>query len=268
MKNATTWLTFALLCFAVGCSCSDDDKKPAGGDGGVTDDGSTLGDDGGDVSPFPTNDAGQVLCGDVPCQCSDGVDNDDDDLVDGLDGECTGPADNDEASFATGVPGDNVDPKWQDCFFDGNSGAGDDKCRYSTDCLTGDLPLSDPDCSVVEACVDFCAPRTPNGCDCFGCCEVTFTDDSTGTILISEPCDADDPASCTECVQTTECDNECGQCELCGGKTQADIDADPDCSEGYTCDGGEIQCPSGTNAECESGFSCQFGCCLPVVVIL
>jgi hypothetical protein len=63
------------------------------------------------------------LCG-GPCGCSDGIDNDGDGTIDGFDLECTGPADNDEGTFATGISGDNVDPKWQDCFFDGNSGGG------------------------------------------------------------------------------------------------------------------------------------------------
>src|SRR5690606_33707922 len=38
--------------------------------------------------PFPTNEVGQVLCGDAPCACSDGIDNDDDGLTDLADPEC------------------------------------------------------------------------------------------------------------------------------------------------------------------------------------
>src|SRR5260221_3088950 len=106
-------------------------------------------------------------------QCSDGKDNDGDGLIDSQDPECTGPRDNDESSYATGIPGDNVDPKWQDCFFDGNSGGGDDGCRYSTKCLTGELPLTDKNCSPALACQKFCMPLTPNGFDCFGCCAAT-----------------------------------------------------------------------------------------------
>ncbi|MCA9583658.1 MAG: hypothetical protein KC416_17795, partial [Myxococcales bacterium] len=175
------WMLGVLLGLA-GCSCGTSSSSPGSGEGGVQDgatDGALLGFDGGDTSPFPTNDAGQILCGDVPCQCNDGIDNDNDGDTDGVDLECTGPQDNDESSFATGIPGDNKDPKWQDCFFDGNSGAGDDKCRYHTGCITGDKPLTDPDCEVTQECVDFCGARTPNGCDCFGCCDVRFTDGKT-----------------------------------------------------------------------------------------
>ena len=67
-------------------------------------------------------------------QCSDGIDNDGDGLIDSADPECTGPADNDESSFATGIPGDNMDACKQDCFFDGNSGMGDDGCQWQLEC--------------------------------------------------------------------------------------------------------------------------------------
>ncbi|HVR61648.1 MAG TPA: hypothetical protein VMU50_07095, partial [Polyangia bacterium] len=67
-------------------------------------------------------------------QCSDGIDNDGDGLIDSADPECTGPADNDESSFATGIPGDNMDACKQDCFFDGNSRLGDDGCQWQLEC--------------------------------------------------------------------------------------------------------------------------------------
>lgn len=180
-------------------------------------------------TPFMVNDMGQILCGDAPCQCSDGVDDDGDGKIDGFDPECTGPFDNDEASFATGIPGDNQDPVWQDCFFDGNSGSGDDGCRYKTGCLTGALPSTDRDCQLSQRCLDFCKPRTPNGCDCFGCCEV-FKDDGTSVnIVIGTDCslaDIDDPNACPRCEQSAQCVNTCGRCELCLGKALADLPAD------------------------------------------
>ena len=106
------------------------------------------------------------------CQCADGMDNDGDGEADGFDTECVSAGDNDEGSFATGISGDNMDPKWQDCFFDGNSGAGDDDCRYATECLTAGKEQTDPDCMLTKECIEFCKPLAPNGCDCFGCCEV------------------------------------------------------------------------------------------------
>jgi hypothetical protein len=232
------------------------------------------------------------LCGDAGCVCSNGIDDDEDGLADGFDPECTGPYDNDESSFATGIPGDNRDPKWQDCFFDGNSGAGDDGCRYRTECLTGELDQTDKDCTLTQACIDFCAPRTPNGCDCFGCCTVTLADGDTIDIMTGADCSVDkaeDAAACPVCTKSAQCENTCGRCELCPGKTVEDIPDDctppptgtggtsgtggssstggsngtggtpPD--PGYSCEGGLQVCGDGLPG-CPVGRYCSFGCCL------
>lgn len=214
------------------------------------------------------------LCGDAGCICSNGIDDDEDGLIDGLDPECTSPLDNDEATYATGIPGDNRDPKWQDCFFDGNSGAGDDKCRYHTDCLTGDKAADDPDCELSAACVEFCGGRTPNGCDCFGCCTVSIGIAESVDILTGNDCSVDkaeDADACPPCVKSTACGNTCGECELCPGKTVADL---PEACNpgtggtgggpggpGYTCDGGEQVCGPDL-AACSAGHFCSLGCCL------
>ncbi|MCC7539932.1 MAG: hypothetical protein IT379_27170 [Deltaproteobacteria bacterium] len=183
----------------------------------------------------PPGDAGPFDAGFVPgmTQCTDGIDNDMDGTVDGLDAECTGPADNDEGTFATGIPGDNRDESCQDCFFDGNSGAGDDRCRYATECLTGDDPTGAPGgcntCEVSMDCLDNCRGRVPNGCDCFGCCTITLPDRTTIDVLIGGGCEletATDPMACPRCVPSTDCVNTCGMCELCPGRTEADLPAE------------------------------------------
>lgn len=224
------------------------------------------------------------LCGDAGCTCSNGVDDDEDGLTDGFDPECTGPFDNDESSFATGIPGDNRDPKWQDCFFDGNSGAGDDRCRYATGCLTGELEQDDKDCALTQACLDFCAPRTPNGCDCFGCCTIQLASGDTIDIQTGTDCSLDkaqDAAACPVCTKSDQCGNDCGRCELCPGKTVEDLPED--CSPsgtggagsgtggagdpgdppdpGYTCNNGLAVCGPGLPS-CAPGRYCSLGCCL------
>ena len=222
---------------------------------------------------------GTSLCGDEGCACSNGTDDDGDELADGLDPECTGPFDDDEGTFGTGISGDNVDPKWQDCFFDGNSGAGDDRCRYATECLTGDLPSDHKDCTVTQDCLDFCGARTPNGCDCFGCCTVEIGGGETVDIMTSNACSVDnidDEEACPRCTKTEQCGNTCGTCELCPGKTVEDLpeECDPDTGTGgapgsggtgggpgYTCDGGEQVCGVGL-PECEIGTYCALGCCI------
>ena len=112
----------ALAAGAVGCGNSVNALSGDGGAGSGGYDGPTLGVDGGGKIPVGST------------QCSDGIDNDGDGSIDYDDPECVGPLDNDESSFATGIPGDNVDPCKQDCFFDGNSGMGDDGCQWQLKC--------------------------------------------------------------------------------------------------------------------------------------
>ncbi|HVR20244.1 MAG TPA: hypothetical protein VMS65_11125, partial [Polyangiaceae bacterium] len=226
-----------------------------------------------------TSTGGADWCGTGGCICSNGLDDDGDGLIDGLDPECTGPLDNDEGTFSTGIPGDNRDPKWQDCFFDGNSGAGDDHCRYSTDCLYGTLSQDDPDCQASQACVDYCRRLTPNGCDCFGCCTVQDVDGTETNVIIGGACSVsalDDETICPRCTKTTVCGNDCGECELCPGKTVDDLpdSCTPPPPDGgtpdsgtppppNTCDNGEIVCSA--EIPCPGEYYCSLGCCLPVV---
>jgi hypothetical protein len=318
-RSTVHWMLAAILAVAVATGCGSCDQDPSGnnsnsnsqqngdtnngdldagnnitdadngGDGGATGDGgesgdATTGDTGPQQdanSPFTVDDAGMVQCGDGPCACDDGMDNDGDGLIDGFDPECTGPYDDDEGTFATGIPGDNKDPIWQDCFFDGNSGSGDDKCRYKTGCLTGDLDPSHRDCQVSQQCLEFCRPLTPNGCDCFGCCEVFDADGDSHFVVIGGECSVDGLGTdaCQTCTQTTECTNDCGRCELCLGKTIDDLPDDcfddpndPDMSSsgdgggsgGPTCEDGLTPCQSST--ECASNEYCQLGCCIEVIL--
>jgi hypothetical protein len=258
------------------------DDLPSGGAAGTG--GSASSADAGALDPYvlppsvTLGEAGDVLCGSSLCACNNGVDDDADGKSDGFDEECTGALDNDEGTFSTGIPGDNSDPKWQDCFFDGNSGAGDDHCRYHADCLTGDKPASHPDCTVSAECHDFCEARTPNGCDCFGCCTVQLDDASSVSVLIAESCSLEnvgDPALCPRCIPSTACGNTCGECELCPGTSIEDLAAS--CSEtpgsggaggdappAYGCDAGRAVCTS--TSDCPGGNYCSLGCCLAFVI--
>jgi len=277
---------------ASGGSAASDGAGDAGSDGAGTGGTSSVG-TGGTSSVGTGGTVGTLPSG----VCANGLDDDGDGLIDGFDPECIGPSDNDEGSFATGIPGDNRDPKWQDCFFDGNSGAGDDGCRYSTSCLYGETAQSDDACSVTDECLAYCGARTPNGCDCFGCCSIGLANGDSVDIYTTATCSLDqldDEEACPRCTKSTACANDCGECELCPGKTVDDLPescgsvtppgggsggAPPDGSAGapsndggtpgtppptYTCDGGLTVCSA--ELPCPSDFYCQFGCCLPALV--
>lgn len=252
----------------------------SGASGGLSDAGPAL-----DPYVLPPSvvlsDAGVALCGSGACACNNGIDDDGDGKLDGFDEECTGALDNDEGTFATGIPGDNSDPKWQDCFFDGNSGAGDDHCRYHADCLSGLKSASDPDCQISAECRDFCQARTPNGCDCFGCCSVQLEDSSTVNVFIGSACSLEnvgDPELCPPCTPSAACGNSCAECELCPGKGIEDLSdsctstpsdgaggsGGDDSAPPYTCDAGGVACDAG--GACPAGEYCSLGCCLAFVI--
>ena len=208
-------------------------------------------------------------------QCSDCKDNDGDGLIDWLDPECAGPLDNDEKTFGTGISGDNVDACKQDCFFDGNSGMGDDKCEWNLKCdpkITTGSCVYDPNfknCPKTQSadCIKSCQGLTPNGCDCFGCCAVVVSGVTKNVRLVStcSVADLNDPVKCPPCTPVTGCLNPCDKCELCIGKTTLP----PECSTGATdggtgqvCTGGQV-CNAST--PCADGTFCLTGCCVAIV---
>src|SRR5213075_1031598 len=136
-------------------------------------------------------------------QCGDCIDNDNDCVTDptninsgidtGSDLDCFGPCSNNESGLAGEIPGQNNAPCKSDCYFDQDTGAGNDDCYWSHTCdpfsiapgypPEGDdkcdynpnvsIPGSHQSCSQALAsqsagCTDYCGPLVPNGCDCFG----------------------------------------------------------------------------------------------------
>jgi len=256
----------------------------------------TTGDDaggGGDDGPGPTADAATPAgCTQVDLskpQCSNCKDDDGDGRIDSYDINCTGPLDNDEATFKTGLPGDNVDPVHQDCFFDGNSGAGNDGCNIHVCCLLGatkiaDCPIGanryDPkQCpppigtgSIDQKCIDHCGKITPPGCDCFGCCTVCDPTTNACFDIVINPADSvgcgpttlSDPTKCLRCTKNTMCGSPtCGgqTCILCPGQDPSDLPS--------TCNGMNM-CPADQQScvndmSCPTGGYCASGCCVPVI---
>jgi hypothetical protein len=307
------------IALAVGLSCSDDDAN-TGGSGASAPSGSTGSSTGGHGGGFQSS-SGQgpgssvstyssangapptqiVTCEGHTYDCGDLQDNDGDGLIDYQDPDCLGPCDNTEDSYFGGIPGQNNSPCRQDCYFDEDSGHGDDDCFWNHKCDPNSVPPNfypepqfggacayDPgamtpgtmlSCAQLEQtqsqlCLDFCGPLTPNGCDCFGCCELPAgsgayvwlgSQGADGTTVCTEA-DIADPTKCHPCLPVAACLNPCGPCELCVGKPTLD----PGCTGeggGTTngqCDPGVQPCGLQGQEECPANHYCITGCCIAV----
>jgi hypothetical protein len=280
-------LLLLLLCAACGGKngAGNIDASNGDGDGGGNGDGGPAFDAAippGCTAPIPGNP-----------QCSNCIDDDNDGYIDANDIECTTPGDNDEGTFKTGLPGDNVDPKNQDCFFDGDSGAGNDGCNVHTCCLLGlttqqacndagfngnynpqQCPPPVGTTQLSQECKDKCGDAAPPGCDCFGCC--TICDPATSQCydvdinpVVSPNCTAEtlaDPNLCKACTKVTDCGpTMCGgeTCILCPGQDESDLP--PGCNGTSTCPAGASSCAMGeacpANTFCDTGS----GCCLFII---
>ncbi len=274
----TTHLVLASLLLLPACG-SDSSTPPADASGGGADadpfapDANPTAADASLIDAVPVTDAFiPTDCVPGTTECSDCEDNDGDGVADGYDPECTSAADNDEGSFATAIPGDNIDLCLQDCFFDGNSGAGDDGCEMHTCCIIGEaacpamcLPTYNPAmCTPSPECIATCLPATTAGCDCFGCCTIC---DSTGcyTVMTNPAVAPDctyetisDPLLCPVCTQVIDCADPCDpeMCMLCPGQTPEDLP--PECT-GTDC-GTATPCTS--SADCAADQWCSAGCCI------
>jgi hypothetical protein len=291
MKNVVV-SGLVLVAIAAGSGCGSELPVDGGGDGGTSSSGASggFGSSGFMSSGGPSGDGGTsnsdgsikncvplVLADGTSPQCSDCKDNDGDGKVDWLDSECAGPLDNDEKTFGTGIPGDNVDACKQDCFFDGNSGQGDDRCEWNLKCdpknpgaPTCPYDADYKNCPATQSaqCKNFCAKLTPNGCDCFGCCAVNLPGGGVQNVVLSSTCslaDINDPAKCKSCTPNADCNNPCERCELCIGKTSVPADCAPTTMvdggtpTGQVCVGG-VACNEAT--PCTDGTYCITGCCV------
>ena len=264
----------------------------------------------------------------APCQghvyaCGDLIDNDGDGLVDSADPDCLGPCDNTEGSYYGGIPGQNNAPCKADCYFDQDTGPGNDDCYWSHSCdphevapgyypegagckydANANIPGTQQTCAELyttqsAACMSYCGPLTPNGCDCFGCCNLpagsnqyvylgSVDGNGNGSCDLAH---VNDPAFCHPCEPVAACLNTCDTCELCIGKDSLPPECFPDAgsssssasasasastgasssassSSASSSSGGGGQCPAGIQpcglpgeSPCVSGYFCITGCC-------
>ncbi|MBK7583446.1 MAG: hypothetical protein IPI67_25050 [Myxococcales bacterium] len=259
-------------------------------------------------------DGGIATCQGHAYECGDLIDNDGDGRVDELDPDCLGPCDNTEGSYYGGIPGQNSAPCKMDCYFDQDTGQGNDDCQWNHECdplavapsyppegldkaqkpycpydPNATTPGSSATCSELfntqsALCASYCGPLTPNGCDCFGCCELpagggkfVWLGSTVNGIGSCDKASLDDPEKCRPCTPVKACLNNCGACEFCVGKEElpAQCTADggnPDAGDAGQPDGGDgTQCPTNVQAcalagqtPCSSGYYCITGCCRAV----
>lgn len=223
-----------------------------------------------------------IKCRDKTYNCGNCVDDDQDGAIDALDPECLGPCDDDEEGLSTGMEVGAATACRQDCYFDGDAGPGNDQCSWSHACdelsVAPDYPPSgqmrceyDPstqvmglDCAAMlagqQGCRDNCLPLAPNGCDCFGCCQLPdgqyhFVGKGRGDLGCQ--LDAlDDLVSCPLCTPVDTCLNPCEDCEACVGKLPR-----LGCTLGDACPPGQAACVDNSEP-CDFGEYCVTGCCV------
>lgn len=257
---------------------------PLGGAGGASS-------DGGPPPPAASVDAGPCVplsCGNALRDCGDCVDDDGDGKVNASDPECLGPCDDSESELFNGTAINVTGSCRADCYFsfDRNAGTGDDGCSWSYECDPGSVapnyypterpmcgydparPECDPEGAALVACRQTCLPLTPNGCDCFGCCELPAESGNfiwLGSGLEQGDCDlatSTDPQRCRPCTPVESCQNTCEECELCLGKpTLPEACAG---SLGPDCPLGLRSCDPLSQAGCGSLEYCITGCCVPL----
>jgi hypothetical protein len=224
--------------------------------------------------------AGEASCERSACYgkvylCGNCKDDDGDGLIDAEDPECTGPCDDREDSLAVGLPGEAATTCSEDCYFDRGNGAGHGDCTFSHHCdakavapdypPTGDsscaydenakIPGTNATCSDLRGtqpagCLETCGPLVPNGCDCFGCCELPPGSGTTVWLETQLPC-----------TQVASCVNRCEDCEVCVGRTAPA----PSCSDGgaMRCAAGYQPCGTTSDESCPMRSYCVTGCCIP-----
>jgi len=146
------------------------------------------------------------------------------------------------------------------------------QCAYDPNASISGTQKSCEELNAAQSqqCADVCGPLTPNGCDCFGCCELPAgsgeylwlgSEDEFGNGSCSLG-SITDPTKCYPCTPVAGCLNDCDTCELCLGKTELPPEClDPDGGGTEQCPGGQTPCGLPGQEECLPAYYCVTGCC-------
>lgn len=220
---------------------------------------------------------------DLPCQpatcmgqqltCGNCIDDDADGLTDAQDPECLGACDDTEDRLNFGYVGEGSGNCLIDCYYDRDSGQGNDGCRWDRQCW--DTQGADPSCpfdplrvgsnqcpfNQNAVCQSACFDLRPNGCDSLGCCEFpgfggifVGSHDAAGTPTCTLQ-NLADPNACWRCQQQPNDTNLCESCEVCVGRPLPGS-----CSQ-QDCPAGRQLCGQPGQASCLPGEWCVTGCC-------
>lgn len=222
----------------------------------------------------------------APLDCGNCEDDDNDGYVDSEDPDCLSPCQDSENSYGD-IPGQSGANCARDCYFDQDSGSGNDGCHWDHQCDPQVPNLAcpyDPETLVgtpasmscdeaqgppSEDCRDTCLPLVPNGCDCFGCCQIPGA--SAPFVYLgsqvngTETCTRGtlgDPEMCRPCTPVDTCFNDCGECEVCVGKPEPPISCGGDDDTPQTCPADTEGCGLTGQSDCSVDEYCITGCCI------
>jgi hypothetical protein len=223
--------TLAACVLAAACGSSVRASLDAGSDAGHD----TPGDTGLDYSPDPGNP-----------QCSDGIDNDGDDLVDMEDFDCESPADGIEGPDDGCTTDNHCAAGWEECdhasglCYDPPFGGPCDPCHDSADCGDG-VTGEDPD-------RDFCLIYGTSG-HCTKDCRGEF--DCPRGFWCDPGEDGEMPGYCRTVILS------CTALDIVGTSCMGE----PDCYGAMACHGGICTYECETEHQCVEGTSCTAGWC-------
>ena len=287
-------LSLAMFSAAlVASACGSDNEEltgtgGTGGGGGVSGDGAAGSANGSGTGATAGTggynpDGGISQCQGHVYECGDLLDNDNDGLIDQYDPDCLGPCDNTEASYFGGIPGQNNAPCKMDCYFDQDTGPGNDDCYWNHECDPLDVAPAYPPEGLDKATSRIASttrrprarlrpPRAPSSSTSKALCVSATAGRSRRTVVTASAA-----ASCPRAAANTSgsarpsmvwgaatstslmirtsasrvrrckaCLNGCGHCELCIGKETLPDDCSTEVESPADAGDGGItsQCPT------------------------